>query len=160
MVHCACGHTFQDDGTLGRHRSNCQAAHKQTLDLVGKQEEAVKRRKAEKNMLLVEVSIKFWVLQLGSNHWLCTGWRNPYGSWGASDWANSNSKSSRGATNLVWSSHIPARLLSQFCAIIPHSCPPCSQTCARSHPTCRHSLPIPIPFSTYTWTCLILNRMW
>ena len=59
MVHCACGRTFRDDGTLGRHRSNCQAARKRTLDLVGKREEAVKRRKAEKNMVPVEVSIKF-----------------------------------------------------------------------------------------------------
>ena len=66
MVHCACGCTFQDDGTLGRHHSNCQAACKWTLDLVGKQEKAVKYRKAEKNMVPVKVSI-IWVLQLGPN---------------------------------------------------------------------------------------------
>ena len=67
MVRCACGRTFRDDGTLGRHRSNCQAARKRILDLVVKQEEAVKRRKAEKNLVPAEVSNKFWVLQLGSN---------------------------------------------------------------------------------------------
>ena len=45
MVNCACGRTFRDDATLGRHRHNCQAARKRSLELFERREEVAKRKK-------------------------------------------------------------------------------------------------------------------